>query len=64
MADTATTVRIETLIEKDGITTVDGRTYRLPDGWDVEQVRDLLRGNGFERIDNRQDSFDDPHPFE
>ena len=39
-------------------------SYELPEDWDVHQVRELLRDRGFKRTDNRQDSVDDPFPFE
>ena len=35
----------------------------LPDDWDVLRVRQLLYGEGFKRIDNRQDHLhNDPFP--
>ena len=46
------------------ISTPVSLVYRLPDGWDVERVRDLLREHGFERTDNRQDDLNDPHAFD
>ena len=42
----------------------DSRIYSLPREWTAEQVRDLLRDRGFRRIDNRQDSPNDPDRFE
>ena len=59
-------------IERDEVLTIGnhkqithiGTSYHLPDGWDVERVRDLLREHGFRRIDNRQDSMSEPHPFD
>ena len=36
-----------------------GDCYHLPDGWDVEAVHDLLRDNGFRRIDNTQPEMDE-----
>ena len=56
MSASRPTVTLETLIEKDGITTSDSYVYHLPDGWSVDRARDLLRDYGFKRIDNRQDS--------
>ena len=37
--------------------------YQFPDGWDIENVRDLLRRYGFQREDNRQDSHNEPNPY-
>ena len=37
--------------------------YQFPDGWGIEDVRDFLRPIGFQRSDNRQDSMNEPNPF-
>lgn len=64
MSASRPTVTIETLTEKDGVTTSDSYVYRLPEGWSVGRARDLLRDYGFKRIDNRQGSPGERRPFE
>ena len=56
----------ETWVNESGMTmhkTLEYHCYQFPDGWGIEDVRDMLRPIGFPRIDNRQDSPDEPNPF-